>query len=452
MNSPATVMIKTITQWCCRWVPCLGCLLVLASCSVSKRIDAIAGKTITHKKELESAHIGITVYNPATGKYLYNSNGNKYFIPASNTKIITCYAAMKYLDDSLPGLSVAEFNNFIVVSPTGDPTLLHPDFANQPVIDFLVKQPKGIFFSNNKWRENVYGAGWSWDDYDAYYMAERSPMPIYGNVLSVKGKAATLQVVPNNLATAIHNKNSDTATFASSISRDFYNNQFAVQYKSATQQIVQAPFITSDSLALRLLQDTIHKTFSRQGKFGASNSNTKANSYTVYSQPTDTMLKIMMHRSDNFYAEQSLLMLSNQRLGIMSDAAIIDTLLKSDFKAMPQKPRWVDGSGLSRYNLFTPQDFVFVLDKMKQEFNWQRITTIFATGGGGTLNGQYDSLQGKLYAKTGTLSNNIALSGYLITNKGQTLIFSIMVGNHTSSSALIRNSMEAFLTKLVQQY
>lgn len=452
MNSPATVILKTITQWCYRVLPCVLGILILASCSVTKRIDAIAGKTITHKKELESAHIGITVYNPATGKYLYNSNGNKYFIPASNTKIITCYAAMKYLGDSLPGLSVAEFNNFIVVSPTGDPTLLHPDFANQPVIDFLVKQPKGIFFTNNKWRENAYGAGWSWDDYDTYYMAERSAMPIYGNVLSASGKANALQVVPNNLVTAINNKNNDTTAFASSINRDFYNNQFAVQYNSATQQILQTPFITSDSLALRLLQDTLHKTFSRPGKFGAANNNTKANSYTVYSQPTDSMLKIMMHRSDNFYAEQSLLMLSNQRLGIMSDAAIIDTLLKSDFIAMPQKPRWVDGSGLSRYNLFTPQDFVFVLDKMKQAFNWQRITTIFATGGGGTLNGQYDSLQGKLYAKTGTLSNNIALSGYLITNKGQTLIFSIMVGNHTSSSALIRKSMEAFLTKLVQQY
>ena len=51
----------------------------------------------------------------------------------------------------------------------------------------------------------------------------------------------------------------------------------------------------------------------------------------------------MMHRSDNFYAEQSLLMVSEKLLGTMNDRKIIDTLLKSDYKDLPQKPGWVDG-------------------------------------------------------------------------------------------------------------
>src|SRR3954454_19959167 len=131
----------------------------------------------------------------------------------------------------------------------------------------------------------------------------------------------------------------------------------------------------------------------------------------------------MMHRSDNFYAEQSLLMVSNEILGVMNDEKIIDTLLRSDYKEMPQKPSWVDGSGLSRYNLFTPQDFVFVLNKMKSEVNWNRITTIFPTGGTGTLGIAYKDLQGKIFAKTGTLSNNTALSGFIITTSKKILIF-----------------------------
>ena len=61
----------------------------------------------------------------------------------------------------------------------------------------------------------------------------------------------------------------------------------------------------------------------------------------------------------------------------MNDEKIIDTLLKTDFKDLPQKPRWVDGSGLSRYNLFTPQDFVAILNKMKNEFGMERIKVIF---------------------------------------------------------------------------
>ena len=125
--------------------------------------------------------------------------------------------------------------------------------------------------------------------------------------------------------------------------------------------------------------------------------------YVVHSQPTDSLLKPMMHRSDNFFAEQSLLMVSNEVLGMMSDAKIIDTLLKTDLKDLPQSPRWVDGSGLSRYNLFTPQSFVAILEKMKKEFGMERLKEIFPAGNDGTLRNYYVSDSAFIWAKTGTL-------------------------------------------------
>ena len=123
-------------------------------------------------------------------------------------------------------------------------------------------------------------------------------------------------------------------------------------------------------------------------------------------------------------------MVSNERLGVMNDAKIIDTLLKTDFKDLPQKPRWVDGSGLSRYNLFTPQDFVAILNKMKNEFGMERIKVIFPTGGEGTISSYYKADSGYIYAKTGTLSGVVAFSGFLYTKKEKLLIFSILVNNH----------------------
>ncbi len=429
----------------------LVCCTGLSSCSISKQIDKSAKENIINRNDLKTAHIGITIFDPTTNKYLYNYDGGKYFIPASNTKIITCYAAMKYLGDSLEGLNVTEFNNFILIQPTADPTLLHPDFSNQPVVEFLLQQTKPLLYKAPAWNENAYGAGWSWDDYNDDYMPERSAMPVYGNILSVSGRSNRLKVSPSLLLQGLPANNSvDSSLFVSAIKRSYGSNNFKLTLKGSSEKLLQVPFITSDSLALKLLADTLHKNIGQPGKFMAAQ--TTARQFKIYSQPTDSLLKIMMHRSDNFYAEQSLLMVSNRLLGEMNDEKIIDSLLSSDFLNMPQKPRWVDGSGLSRYNLFTPQDFVFVLNKMRNEFEWRRITTIFSTGGSGTLSARYKTLQGKIYAKTGTLSNNLALSGYIITNKGKTLIFSILVGNHTSSGVEIRNAMEQFLSGIIEKY
>ena len=159
-----------------------------------------------------------------------------------------------------------------------------------------------------------------------------------------------------------------------------------------------------------------------------------------------------MHRSNNFFAEQTLLMASNEHLGFMSDAKIIDTILKSDLKEMPQKPKWVDGSGLSRYNLFTPQSFVYLLNKMKNEFGLERMKNILATGGEGTLSSYYKKDAGFIYAKTGTLSNNCALSGYLITKKGKLLIFSVLVNQYITGATPVRKAVEQFLQGIREKY
>ena len=76
----------------------------LASCSVQQQIAKSAKEVVLDVKALKTAHIGISIFDPAANKYLYNYQGDKYFVPASNTKLSTFYAAMKYLGDSLVGL------------------------------------------------------------------------------------------------------------------------------------------------------------------------------------------------------------------------------------------------------------------------------------------------------------------------------------------------------------
>ena len=89
---------------------------------------------------------------------------------------------------------------------------------------------------------------------------------------------------------------------------------------------------------------------------------------------------------------------------------------------------------------------------MQQEFGMQRIAGIFPTGGVGTLKSYYNNIPGQIYAKTGTLSGVVALSGFIQANSGKWLIFSILVNNHRTTPTIVRKAMEQFLLKVKANY
>ena len=432
---------------------------LFASCSVSKKLGRSANEDVLNSEALKTAHVGISVYEPATGKYWFNYQGDKYFVPASNTKIPTCYAAMKYLGDSLVGLRVIQEDNNLFIHGTADPTFLHNDFKQQPVLDYLknaIRSNLYVWFGSNSLHvPNFWGSGWSWTDYESDYMAERSAFPVYGNLVSFKGRFDSVEVYPSYFSKYIVQKHSTPKGYVNNVTRAFHNNEFKTFSYGNSLKKIDVPFVTSDTLSYELIASLLEhpRNFVRPNAAPPVPINVAVHrSFVVHSQPTDSLLRPMMHRSDNFFAEQSLLMVSNELLGYMNDEKIIDTLLKTDFKDLPQKPRWADGSGLSRYNLFTPQDFVFILNKMKNEFGMARIKNILATGGEGTISNYYVKEKGFIYAKTGSLSGVVALSGFLTTQKGKELIFSVQVNNHNGSATDVRRAVEKFIEGIRENF
>lgn len=437
----------------------IACCLLATSCSIQQKISKSAQQVIKDGSLL-TAHVGISIYDTESGKYWYNYQGDKYFVPASNTKIPTCYAAMKYLGDSLKCFLAAENDTLILILPGGDPTLLHPDYKLQPAFEFLKKSNKKIYTTGARWKSEALGSGWSWNDYNESYMAERSPLPIYGNLLKWVQETETVNQSQPVIIYSIPEINwpvnfSGTNAKSFNVKRKVGENEFQLIQGTEPHRELYVPFVTHGiSSSVELLSDTVGKSISVMNETTLSKlfEDVHLLSKNVKTQPTDSLLKPMMHRSDNFFAEQSLLMVSNETLGVMNDAKIIDTLLKTDFKDLPQPPRWADGSGLSRYNLFTPQDFVSILNKMKNEFGMERIKVIFPTGGEGTIGSYYKADSNYIYAKTGTLSGVVALSGFLYTKKGKLLIFSTLVNNHQASSTAVRRSMEQFIQGIRNKY
>ncbi|HVU56028.1 MAG TPA: D-alanyl-D-alanine carboxypeptidase [Puia sp.] len=428
------------------------------ACSPSKFIKSSAEAAFT-QPGLVSGQVGICIYDPVKSEYLYEQQSNKYFIPASNTKLFSLYAGLKYLGDSLVGLRYKATDTAIFLVPSGDPTFLHPAYAYQPVINFLRLTRKPLWITDANWQDRPLGRGWAWDDYNDDYMPERSALPVYGNVIHwVQDSASeSFYSVPDiNWEVKF---SEDTTKRAFYVQRDFHKNAFEITEGKAQYRTQDVPFITNiTNSAAVLLKDTVgREVFTRHqapGVAAGGHGVTAAQAFeglrVIHSRPVDSLFRPMMYHSDNFFAEQTLLMVSNEKLGRMNDARIIDTLLNSDLKDLPQRPYWVDGSGLSRNDLFTPRDFVWLLNKMKDEFGLPRLKGILPTGGTGTLSSYYKKDSGYIYAKTGSLSGVVALSGLLITKKDHLLIFSVLINNN--SDPVVRRKIEKFLEGIREKY
>lgn len=419
----------------------LTLLFLLSACSTSKQISRSANILLTDSA-LVAAHVGICFFEPATGKTWYSHNADKYFIPASNTKLFTLYAGLRFIPDSLPGIRYYELNDTTHLEPTGDPTLLHPDFKKQPLLNFLQAR-KNIILHLPSFKEYL-GKGWAWDDYREGYMAQRSSMPVYGNVISIKRISQdSIAIHPRLFSNRklLHGQ----LTPGFEVDRSWDTNHLLI--KKGNRQTAEVPFRPDDLTIAALLADTLQNEVIIDNQPPI-----RHNLKTVYSQPADSMYKLMMHRSDNFFAEQTLLMASLEKLGEMNDGKMISYILRNDLKDAPQLPKWVDGSGLSRYNLFSPKSFVDILNKMQNEFGLERLKNILPTGGTGTLESYYLGNHGSIYAKTGTLNNNVALSGFLITRKTKLIFFSIMVNNFPSGATPVRKAIEKFVRGIIKNY
>lgn len=389
------------------------------------------------------------LYDPATQTTLYSQDSDKYFTPASNTKIFTLYTATQILGDSLPLLNYQVIGDSLFFWGTGNPGFLHPYLPQNNRILSLLKQHEGpLFYSAHNYRDQHFGSGWAWDDYTYAFQAEKSSFPIHGNI--VRFSRDSLQS-PNSITVSPsyfeQELRSNPAFYEESpffrrqaTSNRFEHNVLALN-DSAYQ--IEKPFISSPSLITQLLSDTLDRPV---GLSTLTEAELDAGE-TLYVPFPDTIYQLLMKDSDNFIAEQLLLMCSNQQLGFLETTALIDKAKEDLFATAPDELLWHDGSGLTRYNMFTPRTVVFVLEKLLNTFDRQWLFSIFPGGGqAGTISKWYGNVEAPyVYAKTGTLRNKHCLSGYLLTDSGRTLIFSFMHNNFPTGSEPLKKEMEKIL-------
>ncbi|MEQ9442737.1 MAG: D-alanyl-D-alanine carboxypeptidase [Cyclobacteriaceae bacterium] len=399
---------------------------------------------------------GFALYDTEQDGMVYEYQADKYYTPASNTKIFTLYACLKMLGDSIPALQYRQQHDSLVFTGTGDPTFLHPDITSidttydQRVYNFLKESGNSLVYAERPTADDYFGPGWAWSDYAYYYSTEKSVFPIYANLVRFQFK----KQVPKPLAYPTYFtsfiQGFPDSTQSSYLERDQHQNAFRYGVKPDTLEFTRdVPFIQSTSLVVDLLQDTLKQSVTHIPDYPENFTN------VLYGLPSDSVYRRMMHLSDNFFAEQLLLVCSSTQQDTLSSEWTIEHMQEAYLSDLPDEPVWVDGSGLSRYNLQTPRTIVALLGKVSEELSDERIKTIFPAGGvSGTVENWYGNPNGEPYvfAKTGTLSNKHALSGFLFTRSGKKLIFSFMHNNYITSSSVLKVEMEQILRKLYEEY
>lgn len=406
---------------------------------------------LIRQSDVLSAHFtGFALYDLDNRRMIAGQNSDKHFTPASNTKLFTFYAGLKLLKDSIAGMNYKEQGDSLIIWGTGDPSFLNADFESQPVLKKLNNSGRKIYWASGRFTGDFYGVGWTYDDYNEYYQPEMSELPVYGNIVQFSKSSEGLRARPSLDSQGFRlSTDSIPAAGRFRIRRDIMSNEFFKPNGDAPSGFSQVvPFKVSPTLVSDLLKRNI------AGYSGSINMKVPSDIKTWYSIASDTLYKRMLLPSDNFIAEQILLNIAATKGMEMKTSVVIDHILKNHLSDLPDKVLWVDGSGLSRQNLFTPRSMIRLCEKIYDEVGDEnRLFDLLPQGGKtGTLRNQYKSEKPFVFAKTGSLSNNNNLTGYLITSKGRKLIFSFMNNNFTVPSADVRAQMEKVITRIYQDY
>jgi D-alanyl-D-alanine carboxypeptidase/D-alanyl-D-alanine-endopeptidase (penicillin-binding protein 4) len=419
--------------------------LVGLSCKTNQNISSKSpySKMLDTSSILSQSMTGMALYDLSEQKIIFERNSNRYFTPASNTKLFTFYACLKTLGDSIPALRYENKRDSLIFWGTGDPTFFHPDLISTKTFDFLKSNKRGIrfYFSDGNFTNPYFGAGWAWDDFSSYYTVEMSPLPMYGNIVRTKIENGEAKPQPS-----IFDKSFYIEDRGNEIKRTAADNQFLIPKdlltKSGYHQDI--PYKTSTGLTQQLLMDTLRRNIN------LLKAPVSATAKTLYSMSTEPVYRLMMQESDNMLAEQLLLLCGTVLKDSMNSSFVIKSIKEKYLEDLPDAVKWVDGSGLSRYNLFTPRSIIKLLEKIYAELPQEKLFSILANGGkSGTVKNMFKTDdEAFVFAKSGSLSGVYNLSGYLITKKGKTILFSLMNNNFTKPTSQVRKEVEKILLEV----
>ena len=384
---------------------------------------------VSSQDNLKNAYVSIALKPIQKNKKIKGVNISKFMTPASNIKLLTVLASIKS-GDSINSLKYKFVSDTLHISPTGYPLLEHPLYPDLELTN-LLRSANTIVYHKSSEKIERYGPAWAWDDFKQYFSPERSSFPIYGNVIMItKLENGELRIKPN-----IFNINLDS-TSSQSYTRKENKNDFTINpLKIKLNDTILIPYIVSDENTIGSLK---HLTM----KEVISESNDIINSDNLYSKVPEKIYQSILKKSDNLISESLLANVGFSYTDTISvDVGIRKTLEKLDAE-IQNGINWFDGSGLSRYNMVTPKAIIYTLNAIYNYWGLEKIKKFFPH------NYIIEGEERFVWGKTGTLRNNHNYSGYIITDKGKSYFFTIMINHFTKDLSEIKSVISDFLKYL----
>jgi serine-type D-Ala-D-Ala carboxypeptidase/endopeptidase (penicillin-binding protein 4) len=416
---------------------------------------------------------------------LLNVQADRLFMPASNQKIVTGAVALMRLGPEFQWTTAVtrtgrivrgELRGNLVVTGTGDPSVSSamrgdPTMAFTPVIDALraarITRIRGrVLAGTPTFPGSPLGFGWDWDDLDAPYGAGVSELLFNEGFADVivrgcarAGQKVCVTTAPSTATPVIHNQAVIRRAGTVGPTLTWWRDS------AATPGIaIQGSIAEGDSLRFSVAQPNpreaylaaLTATLRREGirvDGDELSSNGVAEPLVVLrSFPLRSVLPVLEKPSQNQLAELFYRTLGATGTGVGtpdSARAVVERQLsawgiRSDAHAIR------DGSGLSRHNYISPRALVQILDTVRRSPHFSVFHDALAVAGvDGTLRTRGMGLPaGRVHAKTGTVDKVRALSGYMTTNDGEMLIFSIIANNHTVSNREIDRIQDLIVQQL----
>ncbi len=432
--------------------------------------------TILADAALARGYWGVLVASLGTNETLYALNARRLFVPASNMKIVTLAAAAQalgwdftYSTTVRAAGSIADgvLDGDLVVVGSGDPSLVAADgMADRVFADWAAQVKRAgiravtgrIVADAAAFNGEPFGAGWMWDDLVDEYSAGIGALQLNEDAVRLSvtpgpavGSSAAVALTPFPAALTLDNS---ATTSAAGSEPDVHLRRWPGVSRlqvSGTIPLGHAPIVAGVSVpdATQFFVDALRAALVRNGidvrQQPTPTPRPPATTLVEYrSPPLSTLAMRLMKTSQNQYAE-TLFRTVGGRDGVLRAL--------QPWGVAPADLIQRDGSGLSRYDLVTPQAFVTILTHIANDARlrdpFERSLPI-AGDLGLTNRMKGTAAEGNARAKTGSMTAVRGLSGYVADADGEPLVFSILANNFEAEPATINQAMDAIVVRLAQ--